>query len=58
MDLLTYWKFIKEAKVCDSEVTLAAINRLFYKGAKNNFSMQIEEKELETKINLIKKIGR
>jgi hypothetical protein len=35
MDMVGFWKLVKDLKVTDSFVTLAALDRLFYLGKKN-----------------------
>lgn len=46
MDLQNFWKLMKETKILNAEVTLAAINRLFYQGPKNKFSISTNERDL------------
>ena len=46
MDLTIYWKFIQDAKILNSNTTLASINRLFGQGVKNKFDIKTEELEL------------
>lgn len=49
---------MKECKVCDGNMTLTALNRLFYQGAKNDYNMKTEAGEVNKQIDLLKKIGR
>jgi hypothetical protein len=58
MDLQTFWKFLQEARVLDSSVTLAAVDRIFLQGAKNRFVMKTDEGEVDRQIETLKKLGR
>lgn len=37
---------MKESKVCDGNMTLSALNRLFYQGAKNEYNMKTQDGEV------------
>lgn len=37
MDLSIYWKFLKDLKILDSNLTFSSINRVFFNGPKNIF---------------------
>jgi hypothetical protein len=50
MTLEHFWRFLREAKILNSELTLAAFNRLFIKGAKNNFDLHCDFKRLAVNI--------
>jgi hypothetical protein len=43
MDMHSYWTFLKENRVLNSNVSLADINRLFYAGEKNRFDLHLKE---------------
>jgi len=45
-----FWRFLREAKILNSELTLAAFNRLFIKGVKNNFDLHCDFKRLAVNI--------
>ena len=51
MNFKKFWKFLKEIKVTNSKVTIAAIHRLFLQGNKNNYDLindlQITKKKIE-----------
>ncbi|KAL4464624.1 hypothetical protein ABPG74_011185 [Tetrahymena malaccensis] len=58
MDMLAFWKMMKEAKVTDQTVTLASINRLFYQGVKNRYTINSQEQQIQKQIEIAKKLGR
>lgn len=45
-----FWRFIREARIMNSYLTIAAFNRLFVKGSKNNFDLHCDFKVLATRL--------
>lgn len=44
MDMQTFWRLMREAKVLDATVTLASINRIFYEGVKNRYRIESDSR--------------
>jgi hypothetical protein len=45
-----FWKFIREARIMNSNLTISAFNRLFVKGSKNNFDLHCDFKDLALRL--------
>lgn len=45
-----FWRFIREARMMNSNLTIAAFNRLFEKGAKNSFDLHCDFKRLAVRL--------
>lgn len=58
MTLDHFWRFLREAKILNSELTLASFNRLFIKGAKNNFDLHCDFKRLAVNIKNLMRTHR
>lgn len=58
MDMLTFWKMMKDGRITDQTVTLASINRLFYQGVKNRYTVSQQEDSIKAQIEMAKKLGR
>jgi len=49
-----FWKMLRDTRVLSPKVTIAAFNRLFLQGAKNDFSLGTSQNNLRKKIYLAK----
>lgn len=59
MEMSAFWRLMKDAKVLDSTVTLASIDRLFYEGMKNRFRSKTSNIELlQEEIEMLQSFGR
>jgi len=50
-----FWKMLRDTKVLSPKVTIAAFNRLFLQGAKNDFALQTSQNNLRKKLYLAKR---
>ena len=50
-----FWKFIREARILNSSLSIATFNRLFVKGSKNHFDLKCDFRRLVFRLkNLIR----
>jgi len=50
-----FWKMLRDAKVLSPKITIAAFNRLFMQGAKNNFSLHTTKLTLKKHLFIAKR---
>ena len=56
LNLYKFWKMLRDVRVLNPKISLAVINRIFYRGIKNKYEVSCDLKLLKQNIDFLKGI--